>query len=83
MQNYGQAVRGALGLRPLDEAGHKKAAEVCFVVSALFIVPLVFFSESLGKIIPVVAQVLWVLTVWRGLVMLNRREKQQKGQGSR
>lgn len=76
-------VKGICGLGPLNDKGLKDAAGACFIVSTFFIIPLIFFDEHFSTLVKVVAQVLWALVVWRGAVLLNRREKLQKGQGGR
>lgn len=74
-------VKGICGLAQLNDKGLKDAAGVCFVVSTFFIIPLIFFDAHFSTPVKVIAQVLWACVVWRGVVLLNRREKLQKGQG--
>lgn len=83
MSRMTDIIRGAAGLQALDADGMKKAAELCFVVSCFFILPLIFFTDSLGTAAKVAGQVLWGLTVWRGVTLLNRRDRLKKERDGR
>ena len=80
MSKIADVIRGAAGLTEFDMDGMKKAAELCFVVSCFFIVPLIFFTDELSTLIKVVCQIFWALIVWRGVTFLNRRDKLKKEQ---
>lgn len=75
--------KGICGLGPLNDKGLKDAAGACFIISTFFIIPLIFFDAQFSTPVKVIAQVLWALVVWRGVTLLNRRDKLKKEQENR
>ncbi|AMG56136.1 hypothetical protein AL522_00035 (plasmid) [Pantoea vagans] len=70
---------GFLGFRKLTGKDRKSAGEWGFLISMLFIVPLLFW-ESPSVIISVVLQLMWGATATRSAFLANETWKKNKQQ---
>lgn len=78
MQRFTLLARGIAGAAPLSHADLKTAAEGCFLLSAVFILPLLLFFDWLPVAAKVLLQLCWGALVWRGFVLAGRHGKPRR-----
>lgn len=62
--------KGIIGLETLTGQARKSAAEWCFLISCLFIVPLLIFN-SLGVPVKIILQLCWAIVVARAAFLAS------------
>lgn len=70
-------ITGFLGLKKLDATGRKSAAEWGFLLSALFILPLLFLHEA-SELFKIGMQLLWAGCLTRSAFLANDTWKKNK-----
>ncbi|MHC3774577.1 hypothetical protein ACYDMD_20460 [Pantoea agglomerans] len=79
MKRFLYLVSGYIGITKLTGKDRKSAAEWGFLISMLFIVPLLFW-ESPSVLVSVVLQLMWAATATRSAFLANETWKKNKQQ---
>jgi len=77
MRRFALLVSGFLGFRKLTGLDRKSAGEWGFLISMLFIVPLLFWEHP-GVIVSVVLQLLWAAVGTRSVFLASETWKKDK-----
>lgn len=79
MNRFFFIITGFIGLRKLTGKDRKSAGEWGFLISMLFIVPLLFW-ESPSVLVSVILQLMWAATATRSAFLANETWKKNKQQ---
>ena len=70
-------ISGFIGLKIIESRDRKNAGEWGFLVSTLFIIPLLFWNNP-GVVISVTLQLLWAITAVRAAFLARETWQKQK-----
>lgn len=64
-------LKGIAGLAPLTGKERKSAGEWCWLLSALFIIPLLFFTPIFDVITKIILQLCWAIVAIRAAFLTS------------
>lgn len=73
-----KTLKGILGLVPLTDNERKSAGEWCWLISAVFIVPLLFFYMHFGVLTKIILQLCWAIFATRAAFLTSKSWQQKR-----
>lgn len=71
-------LKGIAGLAPLTGKERKSAGEWCWLLSALFIVPLLFFYTHFSVVTKIILQLCWAIVAMRAAFLTSESWQQKR-----
>jgi len=73
-----ETLKGIIGLVPLIGKERKSVGEWCWLLSALFIVPLLFFYTHFGVFTKIILQFCWAIVAIRAAFLTSESWQQKR-----